>query len=75
MKKKFMDCNRYRLLKLLRIMRISVFLLVLSLMHSYATSSYGQSSVRLNLNVKGSTLEDILEKIEKETDFSFLLSK
>ncbi|MDX9883286.1 MAG: TonB-dependent receptor [Prolixibacteraceae bacterium] len=71
MKKKIKNRDRCRLLKLLRVMRIAVFLLVLSLMHSYAASSYGQSSVRMNLKMEGATLEPIFAKIESETGFHF----
>ncbi|HAZ04295.1 MAG TPA: TonB-dependent receptor [Prolixibacteraceae bacterium] len=52
-------------------MRISVFFLVLGLVHTYASSSYGQSSVKLNLKIEGSTIEAILAKIESETEFHF----
>ncbi len=71
MKKTLMGSNLYRLVKFFRIMRIITFLLVLSLVHSYAAPSYGQSSAKLNLKVERSTIEAILGQIEQETDFHF----
>jgi hypothetical protein len=50
-------------------MKITIFLILLSLMQSFAGSSYGQNA-RLNLKMNAS-LEAILEKIEEQTDFHF----
>ncbi|MGQ8338334.1 TonB-dependent receptor [Sunxiuqinia sp. A32] len=70
MKKSFNCSNRYRLCKLLRAMRITIFLLLLSLMQTYAGSSYGQNT-RLNLKMQKASLESIFEHIENETDYHF----
>ncbi|MGD9556229.1 MAG: SusC/RagA family TonB-linked outer membrane protein [Mangrovibacterium sp.] len=50
-------------------MKITVFLILLSLMQALAGSSLGQNS-RLDLKMNAS-LEIILEKIEEQTDFHF----
>ncbi len=70
MKKAFNCCNWQQLCKLLRVMRITIFFLLVSLLQSYAGSSLGQTA-KLNMQIKGSSIETILEKIENETDYHF----
>jgi TonB-linked SusC/RagA family outer membrane protein len=50
-------------------MKITIFLILLSLMQSFAGSSYGQNA-KLSLKMNA-PLEAILEKIEEQTDFHF----
>ncbi len=69
MKKRMNYCNWQRLRKLLRIMKMTAFLILMSLMQALAGSSLGQNS-RLDLKMNAS-LEVILEKIEEQTDFHF----
>ena len=69
MKKSMIYCNWQQLRKLLRMMKITVFLILLSLTQTFAGSALGQNS-RLDLKMNAS-LEIILEKIEEQTDFHF----
>ncbi len=59
--------NLVPLTKMLRIMKISAFLLLISLQIS--ATNYGQA--RLNLNDKNITILDILKKIESQTSYRF----
>lgn len=69
MKKTFNCCDRYRLHKFLKTMRITVFILWLGIMQTFAATSFGQTS-RINLKMNGS-VEAILGRIENVTEFHF----
>ncbi len=59
------------LLKLLLIMKMIVFLLfVAGLTATYANSD--AQTVRLNLNLNGGTVRDVIEEIERQTNLSFM---
>ncbi len=51
-------------------MRITVFIFLLAIMQTFAVSSMGQSS-KLSFKMKSSSIEDVLERIENETDIHF----
>lgn len=70
MKKTINYYNQYWLYKFLRIMRITVFLILLSLMQSYADSSFAQSS-KINFKMENSSIEAILDKIEDISGYHF----
>ncbi len=56
--------------KVLRTMRITVFLCFVSVLQVYALPSAGQG-VGLNLKMKNSTLKEVLQKIEENSDYHF----
>ncbi len=60
--------------KALRIMRLTVFLLFLSVISVFASKSYSQTKV-LNLNMKNSTVKEVLRNIEKQSEFVFMYSE
>ena len=62
--------TKWRLTKLLRIMRITTLLLLIGLMQTYATNSYSQNT-RLSLKIENASLENILSEIEKVSEFRF----
>ena len=69
MKKNF-DCrNRVWLHKGFRIMRITIFLCLFSVIQVFAVPSLGQ--VRLDLKMKNTTIEEVLLKMEESTNFRF----
>ena len=51
-------------------MKLTVLLLFLSIGLTHATSSYGQSTT-LSLEVNNATVQDVLDKIESQSDFHF----
>lgn len=60
--------------KVLRIMKITVFLLLLSVISVFASKSYSQTTV-LNLDMKNSTVKEVLRNIEKQSEFVFMYSE
>lgn len=63
-----------RLQKVLRIMKLTVFLLLLSVISVFASKSYSQTQV-LNLDMKNSTVKEVLRNIEKQSEFVFMYSE
>ncbi len=62
--------NKRRLTKLWKIMRITTLLLFLGLMQTFATNSYSQNA-KLSLKMEAASLENILNEIEKVSEFHF----
>jgi TonB-dependent starch-binding outer membrane protein SusC len=60
--------------KVLRIMKLTVFLLLLSVISVFASKSYSQTQV-LNLDMKNSTVKEVLRNIEKQSEFVFMYSE
>jgi TonB-linked SusC/RagA family outer membrane protein len=56
--------------KLIRIMKLTVFLMLISLMGVFASETYSQTT-RLTLNANKISLEDFLVKIENQSEFRF----
>ena len=59
--------------KLIRIMRLSTFFLFCMLVFIHAENSYSQGKA-LNFSLENTTVGQILEKIEAETDYLFLFT-
>jgi len=57
----------------MRVMRIGLFLLFVMIAQLHAENLYSQNTV-INLKLENATVEQVLDKIEKETDFSFLFT-
>lgn len=53
------------------IMRVSIFLILISAFQVFAATSYSQTA-RLSLSVKNSSVQDVLEQIEEQSEFYFL---
>ena len=60
-------------LKIMVIMRNSLFLLFLSTLHLFANNSYSQST-RISLNLQDVSVESILDEIENQTEFFFVFN-
>jgi TonB-linked SusC/RagA family outer membrane protein len=63
-----------RLQKVFRIMKLTVFLLLFSVISVFASKSYSQTKV-LNLDMKNSTVKEVLRNIEKQSEFVFMYSE
>jgi hypothetical protein len=59
--------------KTIKIMKLSVFLFLFSLIQLWASDSYSQHA-RLTLDLKDVTVEEALSKIEQQSEFFFLYS-
>lgn len=62
------------LLKMIRIMRFTIFIVFIALTQGFAASSFSQQ-VKLSLNMKNARLEEVIDEIEKKSDFFFLYNK
>ena len=65
MKKKlktFHECDIHVLLKTFRIMRITIFLFLVSILQTLANETYSQVT-KLSLDVSSTRLEDVLDEI------------
>lgn len=60
--------------KILRIMRFYLLFLVLSVASAFASTSYSQSTA-LTLQLNNTPIEDVLNRIEEQTEFRFLYNK
>ena len=77
MKKKFCFDLNWRfpgLIKLLRVMKLTVFLILVSVAGIFASKSYSQTKM-LNLNMHDATVKEALNSIEKQSEFYFLFSE
>lgn len=57
------------MLKLLRIMKLTVFLLTLMFVQSFA-SSYAQTT-EFNFTMEDATIKEVIEHLEQESEFYF----
>ncbi|MBL7966378.1 MAG: TonB-dependent receptor [Prolixibacteraceae bacterium] len=60
--------------KLWKIMRLSVFFLVLFVAQTFATATYSQQT-RLTFKMQGAKVIDVLNKIEDQSEFYFLFNQ
>ena len=77
MKKKFCldrDWKLSGLIKLLKVMKLTVFLLLVSVAGVLANRSYSQTKM-LNLNIREATVKEVLKSIEEQSEFHFLYSE
>lgn len=66
--------DKIGLLKMITIMRFTIFILFLSLSQTFAVNSYSQQA-KLSLDMRNVRLEDVLDKIEKNSEFFFMYNK
>ena len=65
------DINYYVLKKTLRIMRFTLFCLLLGIMQIFANDSYSQQT-RLSIKLDNARVVDVLNEIENQSEFFFL---
>ena len=70
----FYEWDSHSLMKTFRIMRITVFLLLASILQTFANDAYSQKT-RLSLDFPGTKLVDVLDEIENKTEFYFLFNE
>lgn len=66
--------DKIGLLKMIKMMRFTIFIVLLSLSQSFAISSYSQQT-KLSLDMRNARVEDVLDRIEKNSDFFFMYNK
>ena len=77
MKKRFCFTRDWKfsgLIKLLKVMKLTVFLLLVSVAGVFANKSYSQSKM-LNLDMHGATVKEVIKNIEEQSEFYFLYSE
>ena len=62
------------LLKMIKMMRFTIFILFLSLSQTFAVNSYSQET-KLSLDMKNVRVEDVIDRIEKNSEFFFMYNK
>ncbi|OFX32563.1 MAG: SusC/RagA family TonB-linked outer membrane protein [Bacteroidetes bacterium GWA2_42_15] len=60
-------------IKILRVMRLTLFLFFISFIQVFAGSAYSQAT-RISLNLKNSTIKDVLYDIESKSEYYFLFN-
>src|SRR5680860_421218 len=68
------ECEIPGLQKLLRVMKLTSYLLLISVISVFANKTYSQSKA-LNLNMKNSTVKEVLRNIEEQSEFYFMYSE
>lgn len=77
MKKKFCFDREWKLsglIKLLKVMKLTVFLFLVSVAGALASKSYSQTKI-LNLDMREATVKEVLKNIEEQSGFHFLYSE
>ena len=59
--------------KLFRIMKLTTFLILISVVCVFAGNSYSQSK-KINLSMKSATVKEVLSAIEDQSEFKFMYS-
>ena len=70
----FYECDFHCLMKTFRIMRIIVFLILASILQTFANDAYSQKT-KLSFDFQGTKLVDLLDEIENKTEFYFLFNE
>ena len=70
----FYECDYCLLKKLLRIMKLTVFIVFISIFQSIAINSYSQK-IRISVDVSESKLGDVMDIIEERSEFYFLFNE
>lgn len=67
-------CNSNPIEKILRIMKLSVFLLFIGFVQVFANNSFAQKT-KLSLDVKNASIESVLTDIENQSYYKFIYNK
>ena len=70
----YQDKKYSGLIKLLKIMKLTVILLLVSVSGVFASKSYAQSKM-LSVNLREATVKEVLNNIEEQSEFVFLYSE
>ncbi|MCL3781055.1 SusC/RagA family TonB-linked outer membrane protein [Prolixibacteraceae bacterium JC049] len=66
--------ERYGLLKMIKMMRLAIIILFVSMSQVFAVSGYSQQA-KLSLHFKNVKVEQVLDEIESQTNYKFLYNK
>ena len=72
--KKVWQARNIGLFKMIRIMRITIFILLVTLSQTFAIDSYSQRA-KLTLDFKDKRVEEVIDAIEENSEFYFLYNK
>ncbi len=72
--KLFYECHLHSLMKTFKIMRITLFLILVSILQTFANDSYSQKT-KLSINFSNAKLVDVLDEIEDLSEFYFLYNE
>jgi TonB-linked SusC/RagA family outer membrane protein len=67
----FYECDFHCLIKTFKIMRVTIFLLLVSILQTFANDAYSQKT-KLSFDFSNKKLVDALSEIEEHTEFYFL---
>ena len=70
----FSVLNTHRIYKLLRVMKLTIFLFFVSVFAILAENTYSQSA-KISINKENADIQEILNEIENNTDYLFLYNK
>ncbi len=73
-KKSIRETIPYSLQKFFRVMRLTLFILLVSIVQVFALNSYSQQT-KLNLEMKNARLGNVLDEIENQSKFYFLFNE
>ncbi|WP_423130208.1 SusC/RagA family TonB-linked outer membrane protein [Gaoshiqia sp. Z1-71] len=62
------------LLKMIKMMRFTIFIVLVSLSQAFAVNSFSQQT-KLTLDMKNARVEEVIDKIENSTEFFFLYNR
>ena len=60
--------------KLIRMVRFTIFITILSLSQAFAVDTYSQQT-KLTLDMRNARVEDVIDNIEKQSEFFFMYNK
>ena len=70
----FNGCYLSNFKKTFKIMRIGLFIFLVSALQTFASNTYSQRT-RLSLNITNTKLVDVMDQIERQTEFYFLFNE
>lgn len=62
------------LLKMIKMMRFTIFIVLVSLTQTFAVNSYSQQT-KLNFDLRNTRVEDVIDQIERSSEFFFLYNR
>ena len=68
------NMNITGLQKIFRFMKLTSFLILMSVVSLFASNSYSQTKL-INLNMNNTTVEKVLQNIEEQSDYNFMYSE
>ncbi len=67
-------CDSFRVLKILKIMKLTALFFIFTVLQVFAEDTYSQAT-KLSMDLGETTVEQVLKKIESESEFYFLFNQ